>query len=468
MLDKFQCGYTLTINWVDQNGQPWQNVVTDPITIDFQIVKSTRSENSTTINLYNLDGEMRENVYKDIVLLRNDDTIKWVTLEAGYAGQRTLVSWGYIQQCFSQRRGVDFITSMQVIDPDILTEYCGVTFKEGTTYQQAYDYLVAQLPSLKVGESGVLTGEFKVPTVFDGNAFVLLNQLTGRHTFVDNGVINTLGDNEVLSDYGCYYIAADTGLLETPKRYDDVLEVTMLFEPTIKLGQLVEIKSETQSRFDGQFKVLGINHNCVISGSESGTRTTILQLQYIYSLPCSNVNLTDEPEGTTPSEVKNNKISPIASKITSTVQSIYKQIMKFNGRVPNNPITSLITWKQMVYASSKNTPADVMRSITLGKLSNCENIAQKLTDFLNTHFAGKKIVITSGYRTPQSNSKAEGSANNSNHLKGAAIDFYLQGVSMNALTDKFSKYWGYGLGKYNTFLHVSLNPRERFDARKRS
>lgn len=469
MLDKFQCSYKLTINWIDINGQPMQNIITDPITIDFQIVKSTRSQNSTRINIYNMDAGIRENVYKDIILLRKEEPIKWVTLEAGYAGRKTLISWGYIQQCFSVRKGTDFITSMEVIDPDILTEYCGVTFKEGTTFQQAYDYLITQLPSLKVGETGVLAGEFKVPTTFDGNAFILLNELTGQHTFVDNGVINTLNDNETLSDYGCYYIAGDTGLLETPKRYDDVLEISMLFEPTIKLGQMVEIKSSTQARFNGQYKVLGINHNCVISGAEGGTRTTTLQLQYIYGLTNSNINLTDEPSGSEPAVVKNNTTTPITTKISSAVQSIYKQIMKFNGDVPKNPITNLINWHQMIYASSKNTPAAVKSSITLDKLKNCENIAEKLTDFLNIHFKGHKISITSGYRTPQSNSKIEASAKNSNHIKGAAIDFWIPTVPMTKLRKVFQDNWKYGLGIYlkNNFIHVSLNPRERFIVKER-
>ena len=461
MLDKFQCNYKLTLNWTSENGQPMQAVVTDPITIDFNVVKSTQAQSSTRINIYNLDGETREYLYKDIILLRPDENVKWVTLEAGYGERLTLVSWGYIQQCYSQRQGVDFITSIEVIDPDILTEYCGVTFKEGTTFKEAYDYLIAQLPSLKVGETGVLAGELKVPTVFNGNTFLLLNKLTGRHTFVDNGVINTLGDNETLSDYECYYIAGETGLLETPKRYDNVLEITMLFEPTIRLGQMVEIKSSTQARFDGQYKVLGINHNCVISGSMDGTRTTTLQLEYIIGLPCSNVNLTDEPEGSQPSVVKNNTVEPIASKITSTVKSIYRQIMKFNGNVPNNPITNLITWKDMIY-SGKNTPTDVKNTITEGKLANCENIATKLTEFVNKHFPGKTIKITSGYRTPQNNANTENSANKSNHVKGAAIDFKINGISNKELHNKFLKYWTYGLGTYSWGLHVSLNPRERF------
>ncbi len=45
---------------------------------------------------------------------------------------------------------------------------------------------------------GALEGQFLTPTSFDGNAFNEINKLTGGHTFVDNGVLNTVMDNEVI------------------------------------------------------------------------------------------------------------------------------------------------------------------------------------------------------------------------------------------------------------------------------
>lgn len=461
MQNKFQCNYKLSLNWYEKDGQPKQATVTNPITIDFDITKSTQSQCSTRINIYNLDGETRENIYKDIVLLRRNETIKWVTLEAGYGDRLTLVSWGYIQQCSSVRRGTDMITTIEVIDPDILTEYCGVTFKAGTTYKQAYDYLVAQLPNLRIGECGVLAGEFKVPTVFNGNAYILLNQLTGRHTFVDNGVINTLGDNETLTDYGCYYIAADTGLLETPRRYDAILEITMLFEPTIKLGQLVEIQSSTQARFDGQYKVIGINHNCVISDAIAGNRITTLQLEYIWALPNSNVNLTSNPGGAPAAVVVNNETKAINTKYGSDIESIYRAVNDNNGIAPNKSITQRVSWREMLN-TGKNQGADVKNQVTRGILQNCKEIAYRLTDFLNTYFPGQKITITSGFRTSQNNAATEGSSKNSYHKSGKAIDFTMPGVSTVELHNKFIKNWSYGLGVYSWGLHVSLDPNERF------
>ena len=459
---KFECHYRLMINWIDDNGNPKQEIVQDPVTIEFDVLKSTQSENNSRITIYNLDGSTREAVYQDRILLDTNPYIKWVTLEAGYGDTLTLVTWGYIQECHSYRSGVDFITVMDIVDPDILTEYCGVTFEAGTTFKQAYEYLVGRLPSLRIGETGVLEGIFDIPTTFDGNVFVLINKLTGGHTFVDNGVVHNLNDNETISDYGCYLIAADTGLLETPKRYDHILEATMLFEPTIKIGQLVEIKSDTQSRFNGQYKTLGLQHSCTISGSEAGSRITRLQLQYIEEIANSNENLTANPSGSASSVVKNNEVQPINSKISSNILSIFRSIKNNNGAIPKgNKITSRISWWEMFYKGSNN-PANVQKQVTTSILANCQEIATRLTNFCNLYFPNKPIIIHSGYRTSQSNNNAENSANKSNHLKGSAIDFHIQGVSVAELTSKFKNYWKYGLGTYSWGLHVSLNPRERF------
>ena len=44
------------------------------------------------------------------------------------------------------------------------------------------------------------------------------------------------------------------------------------------------------------------------------------------------------------------------------------------------------------------------------------------------------IVITSGYRTPETNAATEGAARNSMHIYGKAADLYVPGVSMRELS----------------------------------
>ena len=455
MFNKFQCHYKLTLQWFEKD-QPMQAIVTDPITIQFNVSKALfQSTNVAKITVINMDKSVRDCIYQDRLVF-DKTKAKMLTLEAGYGEKLTLICLGFIQECYSERQGVDFITNIEVLDPDILSEYTSVTFQAGTTFEEAYKYLASQFPNLQQGERGELVGTFQTPTVFEGNSFVAINRLTGGHTFIDNGKLNTLNDNETLTDYGAYLIESDTGLLETPKRREAILEINMLFEPSLRLGQMVEIKSETQSRFNGQYKINGITHNCTISGAEGGTRTTSIQLVYLDYLTNSNINLTSNPSGKGPSRVVNNKVEPLNSKISSDVNSTYKYIQDNNGKAPNSVLNKIlgIRWSDLI--GHNNRDNERLAELTKQKLSNCEAITNRLAEFCNTYFNGKKVTITSGWRSIPNN-KREGGVSNSQHLTGRAIDFKIAGVSAGTVyrTAVNSKMFSY-VGKYNTWTHIDV------------
>lgn len=451
--NKFQCHYRLILQWVEDD-KVGQAIVSDPITINFNIKKALfQSTNTATITIYNLDAGTRESMYQDRLLF-NTIKEKSVTLLAGYGETLTTCLFGHVQQCYSERVGTDMVTTIDVIDPDILTQYTSVTFDAGTTFKEAINYLTSQFPNLKQGEVGSFEGEFKTPTVFDGNSFSAINELTGGHTFIDNGILNTLNDNECLSNYGAYLIQSDTGLLGTPKRYDAVLEIEMLFEPSIRLGQMVEIVSETQSRFNGQYKVVGLEHNCTISGATAGTRTTKIQVLYVRYLTNSNVNLTGNPEGSNPSFVVNNNARPISSKITGDISQVYEEIKKTNGGIPKGYAAGQITWKDMI--GHNNQASERMAEITKEKLANCRAVAERLIEFRNKFFPGRKITVNSGWRSTANNAR-EGGVDNSQHLYGRAIDFTIAGVEARKVfaTAQNSNMFK-GVGKYSQFTHVDV------------
>lgn len=452
--NKFQYHYKLILQWPEDNGQLGQAIVTDPITTDFDIKKALfQSTNTARITIYNLDRGTRESIYQDRLLMETNRQ-KSVTLLAGYGNTLTTCLFGHIQQCYSERVGTDMVTTIDIIDPDILTQYTSVTFEAGTTYREAIDYLTSQFPDLKQGEVGNFQGEFKTPTVFDGNAFYAINELTGGHTYIDNGVINSLNDNEVLSNYGAYLIQSDTGLLGTPKRYEAVLEIEMLFEPDIRVGQMVEIVSETQSRFNGQYKVVGLNHNCTISGATAGRRTTKLQLLYIKYLTNSNVNLTGAPTGSNASFIINGKATPINSQITGDITDVYEYVKSHNGNIPNTKANKLISWKDLI--GHNNQPNERLAELTKEKLANCKATADRVQDFINTYFPGKKVNVTSGWRSTANNAR-EGGVDNSQHLYGRAIDFTVSGVTApKVYAAAVSSNMFKGVGKYATFTHVDV------------
>lgn len=465
---KFNPHYKLKLRYL-QGDKIVEAVITDPISIRFNVSKNTfQSSNTTRITVYNMDAEHREGMYHDRLLFNIEKT-KTVTLYAGYGDAKTnltLISFGYVQQCYSTRQGTDIITEIDVQDPDILTQYTSKTFKAGTQKKEAYLNILREgLPDLIEGVgTESINGKFEINTTFDGLSFDMINMITGNHTFIDDNTLHTLYDHQTISNYGVYYIASETGLLGTPVRQDNILQIKMLFEPTIKIGQLVEIKTETANNkyFNGQYKVVGLSHDCSISQSEGGSRTTTLNLLYLENLQNSNVAYTNNPSGSLPTKWENGKEIPIYATISGEDRNIYKYIQDNNGAIPNIKINYKISWKDMLQPiGSGNRNADIKREITLQVIANCRAIANQLADFCTVYFPGKKIIIGSGWRTTKNNI-ASGGSSTSNHLKGSAIDLKISGVSTNTLINTFVNHWKLGLGTYSWGVHVSLNPQERF------
>jgi len=90
--------------------------------------------------------------------------------------------------------------------------------------------------------------------------------------------------------------------------------------------------------------------------------------------------------------------------------------------------------------------------------------AAELAAFLErarTHFGGKPVIITSGYRNPQINASV-GGAKNSEHLYNApgvgAVDWLIEGVDINRLQTWCIANWPYSTGKGapRGFIHTGI------------
>ena len=76
------------------------------------------------------------------------------------------------------------------------------------------------------------------------------------------------------------------------------------------------------------------------------------------------------------------------------------------------------------------------------------------------HGIREPLVITSGYRTPQTNEATEGAARNSMHLYAKAADMYVPGVSMRDLFDAcWSRAVSGGIGYYDDHVHLDSGTR---------
>lgn len=306
--------YRVTVTYYNEALQAYESKIIEyPITCKFNSTRNTFSNsNKCTIELYNLNSTTRTAIFKDSYVGDLDQKQwKFIKLEAGWNGILSQIFYGRILQAYSSKAGgqTDIITHIDCLPFDIFNSYSSYTFEAGTSYRDAYKTMVGDLKNCQFGNLGSLEGIFQTQTTFCGNTMDCINELTGGNTYVDNGVVNTIMSNEVL-DIPVPLVTDNNGLLSTPIRRDATLTIKMLFEPTLSVGQLLEVNSSIQSVYNGQYKVLGFTHDCLISPTQTGQRITTVDLWIIPALTGSDISLTGN-KVKQPVKVKNETLTPL-------------------------------------------------------------------------------------------------------------------------------------------------------------
>lgn len=418
------------------------------LTCHFTVTRGILSDsNKCTIQIYNLAPTTRSKIFQDAFQI-NPSKWKFVKLEAGYGDDLTPIFMGRILQAYSFHKGgqTDVVTEIQAQALDMFDCQASYTFEAGTTFKDALQTMVSgSMPNIKIGNVGNLEGTFQTPTTFDGNAMENISKLTGGNAFVDNDQLNVLMSNEVI-DVPVPVITQANGLLDTPNRRDANLEVKMLFEPSIIVGQLMEIQSGVQSDFNGQFKVMGFTHDCTISGAEAGSRTTTVNLYIGPFLPGAEETLTDNTERGF-NKVSGMSVSPVQGDPFGA-REVWLYIQK-NNKAPHTNVTKGIKWDELIKSNSL-----AYGKPTLQEVKNISYAANRLQTFINTNFQGAKINVTSGWRSRGYNSTLKGANPNSEHLYGNAIDFVLPQYNITTVFNKIKRLWQGRKKGYKGFIHV--------------
>lgn len=239
-----------------------------------------------SFQLYNLSRDVQARLWKD-----NFDQQKYVTvwLYAGYqTAQMPLIFLGDVLECYSYREegGVDFITDIRCSDGSYLFQYgvSNFTFTKGTQVGNLLEALLQDNPLYKVGYISPTILPLSQDETYCGQTMDLIGKkFSGYEIFIDKREISILDENEVIPS-DIQVITAESGLLGSPRRSDLYLECTTLFEPAIKIGQAIELISDSLPWVNNIYKVTGVTHNGVISPVQSGKLTTRLQL-YLGTAP---------------------------------------------------------------------------------------------------------------------------------------------------------------------------------------
>lgn len=283
-MDKYNRNYILLIQRKD--GTTLR--ITRPFTVEFDIHRnSLSSANVCQIRIYNLAPNNRLQIRKDQY---DWGDLRTIAFSAGYGDNLSLAFSGNITQAWSVREGNNMITQIECFDGGFayVNAVTNDQFPKNTPQESIIDSLASSLPGVTKGAIGSYPGQISRGNSYNGSTTDILGTLTGGGFFIDNGKAHCINDGECL-ETSIPIISAQSGLLGTPVLEAQYVNFEMLFEPSLKVGQLIQLKSQTGEQFNGTHKVLSLKHRGVISDAVCGDAIT-----HVGSLPG---NFTPVPEG---------------------------------------------------------------------------------------------------------------------------------------------------------------------------
>lgn len=274
---KFNPKYTLKVE-----GNGGQNVVIElPYTVEFHIDRSNLASSQTaTFTIYNLGKERRNLLQKD---QSNAGELRSIQFSAGYDDiGRPLCFNGTVMSAYSERRPKDFVTVIEAFDGGyaMANGLSNFTIGSGASFKEILETLASPVnfPSV-TGRPiiGNFPGRTTRGSTYVGNTWNYISQLARGLAYVDNGRLNVLNPNEVISP-NIPLINSSSGLLTSPKRSGALIEFEMVFEPRLVVGQIVALQSIGNDIFNGSYKVTGFVHSGTISDVVAGTNRTQVTL----------------------------------------------------------------------------------------------------------------------------------------------------------------------------------------------
>lgn len=254
-----------------------------PFSLDIDITRAAMpTANVGQFKIYNLPEEVRNKIRFDISSISERQE---VALKAGYKSihknlnDLPLIFRGSIKYAFSERSGMNWITTIECYDGGfaIANSKINASFIAGEKYTANVEKVLATFGNVKIGHiSQKLVPPDKKITrghPVDAKTFDYLNENFSNKWFIDNGVVNIIGDDEAF--VGVYKtVNADTGLLGTPIRQESLIDFKMLFEPRLLIGQAINLQSVTDPAFNGTYKLITIKHRGTISPVTCGELIT--------------------------------------------------------------------------------------------------------------------------------------------------------------------------------------------------
>jgi len=278
---KFQRDYLLSVQGNLDKTQYYS--VKPPLTIEFDIVRNTfASANTGRFRIYNLAESTRRNLFHvryDI----DEKKRQRVQLFAGYKSNKKLplVFLGDVFTAGTKRSGTDWITDIESFDGAIAM-YNGqisLTKEAGWETKEILQTLVGVMPTAEFGAVGDFKTSNSRGVSMAGNAWDIYQRIIGDgKAFIDMQKVYGLQENEYLVKPGqVELVIGSNNIIGTPRRDGAIIEVDIIFEPSVFIGQAVTINS-LETVYNDTYQLRGIHHRGTISEAICGDALTTLSL----------------------------------------------------------------------------------------------------------------------------------------------------------------------------------------------
>lgn len=284
---KFGRSYRLLIT--SSRGNVTIDYAKAPFTVEFDIKRSNQqSTNVGSVRIYNLADKTRNIIRKDENTYDGTFATRLgVQFDAGYGKTLSTIFKGSANRAWSVRESVNWITQIEAFDGGdaLINAKTSQTFASGTPTSKIIDAAVGDMSQYGV-EKGVISSyedSLGRGNALSGNSAQIINEYAPNAFFIDNEKAYVLKDNDCIQG-SISTINSSTGLLGTPVRSKNKITFDILFEPRIKMAQIIKLESNAERTataplsFNGNWKVISIHHHGVISYSNGGTAITSLEL----------------------------------------------------------------------------------------------------------------------------------------------------------------------------------------------
>ncbi|MEY1239800.1 hypothetical protein AB7102_19860 [Providencia manganoxydans] len=224
--------------------------------VTFEVKKTLTPEpNPAVIQIYNLNSSHRN--------LLTSKAFNHAALSVGYDELRLIYS-GDIIEVNTHRDGEDFISEL----------ICGDGFQAFTSTLVNKTLSAGQRDSDILKENakamGIDTGVTDLPhdrqlprgKVMFGDAREVMHKIAKNNRAqwsIQDSQLTVLPNDKVLADHEGFVLSQETGLIGSPEKSDNGLQLTCLCNPALRIGGLVRVQS-IMNEYNGDFKITELSH----------------------------------------------------------------------------------------------------------------------------------------------------------------------------------------------------------------